>query len=183
MIIQNKSQLRAELLNKRRAIAPKERRLAGESALLSLKNIVPKDAVAAAYWPMADEFDVQSIINWLHENNITCVLPCIAAKDKPLLFRRYAKGDVLAKKFIPEPPENSPLLTPDIILVPMVGFDRRGYRLGMGGGFYDRTLAATSAKTIGVAFAATEVEKIPAEPHDIRMHAILTEKELIEIAP
>jgi 5-formyltetrahydrofolate cyclo-ligase len=102
-----------------------------------------------------------------------------------MIFRRYTQGDRLEQNPLynfMQPLENSPIVTPDIILVPLVAFDRSGARLGMGGGYYDRTLAAGNFKTIGIAFAVCEVDKIPTEPHDIYMDAILTEKELIRIS-
>jgi 5-formyltetrahydrofolate cyclo-ligase len=187
MPTQNKSQLRTELLKQRRALKPHERSQAAEQLLQRLQNsnLISTDSIVAAYWPMIDELDMRPIINWLHEKNIVCALPCLVSVDQPLLFRRFSKDDLLAKAYhnISQPHEHAPLVTPDIILVPTVGFDRRGYRIGMGGGFYDRTLANSTGKIVGVAYSSSEIENVPAEVHDIRMHAILSEKELIEIAP
>lgn len=187
MRTQNKSELRSALIKKRRALSPQERRNTAQQLLKLLKNskLISSNSIVAAYWPMADEMDVRPIIHWLHENNITCALPCLVSVDKPLLFRQFSKDDLLAKSHhnISQPHDHAPLVTPDIILVPTVGFDRRGYRIGMGGGFYDRTLATTSAKIIGVGYAISEIKNVPVESHDIRMHAILSEKELIQIAP
>ena len=182
----NKSSLRTELLKKRRSLTPEARHIAAEKALHILKNtsLILPNSIVAAYWPMKDEFDVRPIIDWLHAENIICALPCFVALKSALIFRRYAKDDALIKEplfNIPRPAEDAPLLTPTVILTPGVGFDRKGYRIGMGGGFYDRTLAAHNALTIGIFFAASEVEKVPHEPHDIRLHAILSEKELIKI--
>ena len=188
MRTQNKSQLRTELLQKRRSYSPEERRLGSKKALELLvnSNLITPTSVVAAYWPMADEFDVCPIINWLHANRIICVLPCMVTPYEPLVFRLFRKSDMLVNEplfNISQPLEKAPLLKPTIIIVPIVGFDRRGYRLGMGGGFYDRTLAVNSCVNIGISFAGNEVPAIPNEPHDIRMHTILTEKELIQITP
>ena len=187
MRTQSKSELRAELLKKRRALQTAERTQAAQQLLGRLKNsnLISGNSVVAAFWPMMDEIDVRPVIHWLHEKNIVCALPCLVSVDQPLLFRQFSKDDLLAKTQlnVSQPQDHAPLVTPDIILVPTVGFDRRGYRIGMGGGFYDRTLATSAGKIIGIGYAVSEIENVPVEPHDIRLHAILTEKELIEIAP
>ncbi len=101
------------------------------------------------------------------------------------LFRLYTLGELRPGAFgIPEPPETNPELSPEkleLIVVPGVAFDRRGGRLGYGGGFYDRLFVeAKKARRVALAFSCQLTETLPLEPHDVLMHALITEKELIE---
>jgi 5-formyltetrahydrofolate cyclo-ligase len=178
-----KHDIRQEALNIRRAIssADKVQATAHAANILEGANIIKNNSVIAGYVPTKSEFDVLPLLHSFP--NIA--LPCITQKDTAMIFRHYIEGDRLEQNPLfnfMQPLDTSPIVTPDIIFVPLVAFDRRGARLGMGGGYYDRTLAAGNFKTIGIAFAACEVEKIPTEPHDIYMDAILTEKELIRIS-
>ncbi len=171
------------MLQIRRAIsiANKVQAAAHAASILESANVINKELVIAGYVPTKSELDV---LRLLHSFPNTA-LPCITQKDTAMIFRRYTQGDRLEQNPLynfMQPLDTSPVIAPDIILVPLVAFDRSGARLGMGGGYYDRTLAAGNFKTIGIAFAACEVEKIPTEPHDIYMDAILTEKELIRIS-
>lgn len=146
--------------------------------------------IVSAYWPVHGEFDVTAVFTTALHAGLTGALPVIHAAKSPLLFRHYAIGDTLLKDTrydIYEPLEKSPVVTPDLLLVPLLAFDRKGYRLGLGGGYYDRTLEALKKDgarftTIGIGYAECEVEKIPHELHDMPMDMILTEKELIKVA-
>ena len=104
-----------------------------------------------------------------------------------MVFRRYRPGDPLIPGGLGtrSPSIAAPVVEPDVILIPMVGFDRSGTRLGHGGGFYDRTLAALHARgrrppLVGLAFSVQEVPRIPHEPHDIRLDWIVTEIETLD---
>src|SRR3546814_20807315 len=98
----------------------------------------------AGYWPMADELDPRPLLGMLRQRGALVLLPCVAAKTQPLAFRRWdeAAAPPPGRYGIPAPPDHLPALRPDILLVPLVGFDAEGHRLGMGGGFYDATLRA-----------------------------------------
>lgn len=178
-----KHDIRQEMLQIRRGISDAVKAQAAADAVTLFKsaNVINKELVIAGYVPTKSELDVLPL---LHSFPNTA-LPCITQKDTAMIFRKYKRGDALEQNPLynfMQPLENSPIVTPDIILVPLVAFDRRGARLGMGGGYYDRTLAAGNFKTIGVGFSACEVDQIPTEPHDIYMDAILTEKEFINIS-
>lgn len=178
-----KHDIRQEILQIRRGISDDTKAQAAADALAIFKNanVFNKELVIAGYVPTKSEFDVLPL---LHSFPNTA-LPCITQKDTAMIFRKYKQGDRLEQNPLHnfmQPQVSSPVIIPDIILVPMAAFDRSGARLGMGGGFYDRTLCNGKYKTIGVAFSACEVEKIPTEAHDIYMDAILTEKELIRIS-
>jgi 5-formyltetrahydrofolate cyclo-ligase len=109
-------------------------------------------------------------------------LPAVEAADAPLCFRAWAPGDALVAGYqdIPEPVPTVPVCTPVVLLVPLLAFDAVGHRLGYGGGFYDRTLAALRAggpvQAIGIAYAAQAVDSLPGTDHDQRLNAVLTEQ-------
>lgn len=112
-------------------------------------------------------------------------LPVVTGKKRPLVFRAWYPGDPLASGSfgIPEPLPGASPVTPNVILVPLLAFDRQGNRLGRGGGFYDRTLAAlreqTSVLAIGFGFSTQEMPLVPTSSSDTRLDAIVTEKEVI----
>jgi len=136
----------------------------------------------AGYWPITREADVKPLLNALQQKACICLLPNVIAKDTALVFRHWLPGDDLAPSDlgIPEPSTNKPEGIPDILLVPLLAFDRQGYRLGYGGGYYDRTLldlrASRKITAIGIAYAGQEVDSVPHESFDQRLDWVLTEK-------
>jgi 5-formyltetrahydrofolate cyclo-ligase len=118
------------------------------------------------------------LIRRLCADGVACALPVVVGKGRPMIFRAWSLGTKMAARVwdIPVPAEGVPV-SPDLLLVPFVGFDRRRYRLGYGGGFYDRTLAAADPRprTIGIGFASCEVPTIHPQPHDIPLDTIVTE--------
>ncbi len=139
--------------------------------------------IIGAYYPIKDEFDITPLMSALIDQGETLALPAIVRKHHPLEFRRFASGIPLERgpHGTHQPPKSSPVLTPDIILMPLLAFTHDGERLGYGGGYYDRTLseirAAHDVFACGVAFAAQEAQSLPTEAHDMRLDGILTEKE------
>lgn len=142
-------------------------------------------SIVSGFYPYQSEIDTRPLLGRLAGEGWTTALPIVIALQQPLEFRRWLPGEptVPGKWDIPRPPDTSPLLEPDVLLVPMLAFDRLGYRLGYGGGFYDRTLALLRAKktvtAIGVAYAAQEVDSVPHDAHDQPLDFVMTEKELI----
>ncbi|MCG0995199.1 5-formyltetrahydrofolate cyclo-ligase [Acetobacter indonesiensis] len=134
--------------------------------------------VIACVWPFPHEVDVRPVCHALAAAGRTVVLPETPPKGQPLLFRQWHPSCIMQPgRFGTEVPDG-PVLTPDAVLVPLVGFDRAGNRLGYGGGYYDRTLATLPhALTLGYALAAQEVDHIPTGPYDHPLSRILTEKE------
>lgn len=136
----------------------------------------------AGYWPVRDEIDVRGLLADLVADGVDVSLPAIVAPDRALIFRRWRPGDVLvAGAFgISEPPPDARTVVPQLLIVPMLAFDRAGYRLGMGRGYYDRTLRALraggSVVAVGVAFAAQEVAEAPHDGFDERLDWIVTER-------
>ncbi|MEE8444972.1 MAG: 5-formyltetrahydrofolate cyclo-ligase [Alphaproteobacteria bacterium] len=142
---------------------------------------IPADAVVAGYWPLRDEFDVRALLGDLHGEGLACALPVVSGPDLPLLFRRWRPGDRLTEGGfgIAEPASDRPEVRPLVLLVPLLGVDGAGRRLGYGKGYYDRTLADLRAAgpvvAIGVCFEAQRVREVPAESHDQRLDWVLTE--------
>src|SRR5512139_4145896 len=127
--------------------------------------------VVSAYWPLRGEPDLRPWLGTLHEQGLTCVLPVVVEKGAPLVFRRWFPGCVMEKGFwnIPVPADPAPHV-PQLLVSPVVGFDARCYRLGYGGGYFDRTLAQLQAQqrsfhVLGVGYAMAKLETIHPLPH------------------
>jgi 5-formyltetrahydrofolate cyclo-ligase len=138
-------------------------------------------ASVACYSPMPDELDPVALFNKLEAEGHPLALPAIVGKGKPLVMRRWVIGDRLVPGTwgIREPSPEAPEVEPEIVLVPLLAFDRRGYRLGYGGGFYDRTLEALRRVVprllaIGLSFDELEVDALPHDRHDQRLDWVLT---------
>jgi len=169
-----------------------------ERLLACLEHLAPR--CLAFYWPINDEVDLRGIIaQWLassaQQNALEkagqpgqagsaphfqrmAALPVIRTKDAPMVFHRWCADMPMQEGAFRIPvPAQIEVLVPDLLLVPCVGFDRHCYRLGYGGGFYDRTLAALSPRpaTLGIALSCTAVDALPVEAHDIPLDGILTE--------
>jgi 5-formyltetrahydrofolate cyclo-ligase len=143
-----------------------------------LTALSPK--LLGAYWPHRDEYDPMPLAAWHAGRNGLVALPAVVARGRPLEYRPWRPGVAMAPgKFsfgIPEPVEG-PAVVPDVLLVPLLGFDASGYRLGYGGGYFDCTLAAypVRPKTIGVGFEIGRLPTIHPQPHDIPLDTIVTE--------
>jgi 5-formyltetrahydrofolate cyclo-ligase len=161
----------------------RDRFLDGLLPKLALKS----GAAVTGYIPFGDELDPRPLLAVLGERGFLLAAPSIVERDRPLVFRRW---DVYAGlspgRFgfgIPEPSADAPVVEPDLLLVPMLAFDRRGHRLGYGRGYYDRTLAMWRARrtivAVGLAFSAQEVLSLPTADDDQRLDWIVTEAALI----
>jgi 5-formyltetrahydrofolate cyclo-ligase len=138
----------------------------------------PPDSVVAGFWPMGEEVDVRPLLHVLAARGHAIALPRTPRRGHPLAFHAHDLRAPLERGPFgtSQPPADAPVLVPDLVVVPLLAFDRGGRRLGYGGGYYDRTLAALpTAFRLGVAFAAQEVPSVPAGPHDIPLHAVATE--------
>lgn len=143
--------------------------------------------IVSGYWPMRDEIDPRATLAALATLGCRTALPVMVGPHRPLAFRAWEWGDPLVKvEFgVSEPTPEAEEVEPSLLLVPMLAFDRTGQRLGYGGGFYDRTLAALrgrhAVRAIGVAYGAQEVDAVPSGPYDVVLDCICTEREFIEI--
>jgi 5-formyltetrahydrofolate cyclo-ligase len=136
----------------------------------------PPGAVVAGFWPLAHEIDIRPLLHALAAVSYDIVLPVTPERGKALTFRKWNVDDALLAGRYGTQHTNGPEMTPDFILVPLLGFDAKGNRLGYGAGYYDRTLAALpDAFRLGCAFAAQEFGEIPVGPEDVKLHAVVTE--------
>lgn len=185
---EEKARIRRAALTRRADVGEAAReafaeRLAIEGVAIARRALVRNVAV---FWPIGTEPDTLMLLAALDYHDFVAALPVTGAMGEPLTFRRWREGDPLVEgpMRIPEPSPRLPQVQPELMFVPAAGFDRRGYRVGYGGGFYDITLAALRARrllpTVGIAFACQEVERIPEEEHDQPLDFILTENELID---
>lgn len=135
--------------------------------------------VVSGYWPIKAEFDLRFWLTALHDRGAVVALPVVVARAAPLEFRRWWPGMAMQRGNwnIPVPPDGTETLTPEMALAPVLGWDRAGYRLGYGGGYFDRTLAALAPRplVIGVGMQAAAIATIFPQPHDIAMDFIVTE--------
>ncbi len=136
----------------------------------------PPGATVAGFWPLEHEIDIRPLLHALDAVSYDIVLPVTPERGKPLIFRKWNVDDALLAGRYGTKHTDGPEMTPDFILVPLLGFDAKGNRLGYGAGYYDRTFAALpNAFRLGCAFAAQEFGCIPEEPDDVRLQAIATE--------
>jgi len=138
-------------------------------------------AIAAGYWPIRTELDPRPLMQQLAAAGLTTALPATPQPGKPLIFHLWQEGDPVIEGLYgtSEPAPEAPRCEPDILLVPMLAFDNAGYRLGYGGGFYDRSLAVLRAinpavRAVGIAFGAQRIDLVPRGEHDARLDAVLT---------
>lgn len=139
---------------------------------------LPPAGLVAVYHPIGSEMGTTVLAEALTAAGRSLCLPVVVQSDGPMVFRRWTPGDPLEPDVasVPAPLPLAEQVQPDLILTPLLAFDSRGGRLGQGGGHYDRTFAALPGPMrIGVAYAGQEVEALELEPHDIRLHGILTE--------
>ena len=189
-----RSRLRRELRERRRAIPAIERIAAADSLARHLLDLpfMPSSGHVAGYWAMDGEIALHAWQLRLPSSLSYC-LP-VLGDDEHLRFARWRPGDPLvSNRFgIPEPDvAPSSLLEPEqmaLVVVPLVGFDRRGQRLGMGGGWYDRSFAFRHLRNpppwlVGVGFATQQVDVLPAEPWDVAMDAVCSEQALLPTLP
>lgn len=180
-----KSDLRAQAFAARKtAHATASARLpaATEALLAEIAALAPgiSGIVVAGYMPIRTEIDPRPAMAALHAQGAALCVPVIAGPDKPLDFRAWTPDCSLAEgPFGARVPEHGAWLTPEVLITPLVAFDRACNRLGYGGGFYDRTLErlrrASPARAVGFAYAAQELAHIPTEPTDIALDVVITE--------
>lgn len=135
----------------------------------------------AFYHPLPGEIDPLPLLDYLAARNVIIALPRVAEKREPLVFHRWRAGDKLAPDAlgITAPLPESETVLPSLIVAPLLAFDRHGHRLGRGGGYYDRTVAAlrmsgTPITYAGLAYREQEVEKVPVDPHDMVLDFTIT---------
>ena len=182
-----KAVLRREALARRDAL-PRELRAAAAEAIAArpFPLAIEPGAVVSGFMPMKSEINPIPLMRKLADAGATLALPVVAGKGKPLIMRAWSLGEPLASGVwgIREPKPEAPEVFPDILIVPLLAFDRRGHRIGYGAGYFDMTIAALRARkpvvAAGIAFAAQEIAEVPTTPRDARLDLVLTEREVID---
>jgi 5-formyltetrahydrofolate cyclo-ligase len=171
---------RQRLLTLRTGVAPALRREWGTAIETRLRALLAEQPgiTLGIYWPIRAEFDPRPLVEWLIAAGSAAALPAVVDKKGPLEYRAWRPGEPLVDGVWNIPvPEQRNIVVPQAVLAPLVGFDRDCYRLGYGGGYFDRTLAALTPRplAIGVGFELSSIETIEPQPFDIPMDLIVTE--------
>jgi 5-formyltetrahydrofolate cyclo-ligase len=179
-----KATLRATALAKRDALSEAKRAAAAKAvAKRGLPMEIAPGMVVSGYSPIRSEIDPVLLMQALAAKGVRLALPAVTARGRSLSFRAWSPGDrlMMGPLGILEPSPAAAEIVPDIMLVPLAAFDRSGHRIGYGAGHYDYTLAhlrkMKAITAIGLAFAAQEIEAVPALSHDVALDYVLTEKQ------
>ncbi len=170
---------RERLIALRQGLPAADRRHWSAHILAALRTLLAdRPGVLGVYWPFRAEIDPRPLIDWAVAAGRGVALPVVIDKKGPLEYRSWRPGEPLVDGVWNIPvPENRAVVTPRVVLAPLVGFDPACYRLGYGGGYFDRTLAALVPRplAIGIGFAIQELETIHPQPFDVPMDLIVTE--------
>jgi 5-formyltetrahydrofolate cyclo-ligase len=187
-ISNEKVELRVAAQARRDALSADARKAAAETIAAQIFPIaIAHGILVSGFMPLKSEINPLPMMQKLAEAGARLALPAIAGRGKPLIMRAWEFGVPLDRGQwgIREPKPDAPEVEPDILLVPLLAFDRAGYRLGYGAGYYDMTIhrlrALKPVTAVGIAFAAQEVPKIPTTPRDERLDLVLTEREVIDM--
>ncbi len=184
-LIEDKRTLRSAMQAWRAGLTDEERRATAQGLLESFRRERPFDAppVVSGFWPMPEELDIRPLMIELHSQGCQLCLPVVTGKRQPLTFRAWRPGDSLEQGVFGtmHPSPKREVLEPDALIVPLLAVDHVGWRLGYGGGFYDRTLRGLRQRkqitAMGVGFDAQLLsEQVPHGPDDERLDWLLTDK-------
>ena len=183
-LIDDKRTLRSAMLAWRSGLEEAERRAAADGLLATLRRERPikTPAVVSGFWPIKEEIDIRPLLVELSNEGCQLALPVVQGKGLPLIFRAWRPGDPLEAGVFGtlQPSAKREVMEPDALIVPLLACDEEGWRLGYGGGFYDRTLAGLRAKktitAVGVGFNDQLVPQVPHGPSDQRLDWLLTDK-------
>jgi 5-formyltetrahydrofolate cyclo-ligase len=183
-----KTELRREMLARREALPPAERAAAAQAiAARGMPVTLNADMIVSGYSPLKSEISPIPLLRRCADAGAALALPVVQGRGQPLAMRAWSFGDELAAGVwgIREPKPDALEIFPDIVIVPLLAFDRAGYRLGYGAGYYDLTLARLRAMkpviAVGIAFATQEIAEVPKTSFDQRLDFVLTEREIIEV--
>jgi 5-formyltetrahydrofolate cyclo-ligase len=182
--IDAKRSLRTAMLARRGALSAEERDAAAAALLATMRRERPIEGagVVSGFWPIKDEIDIRPLMAELHDKGCQLALPVVQGRGLPLLFRAWRPGDALEAGVFGtlQPSAEHKTLEPDALLVPLLACDADGWRLGYGGGFYDRTLLGLRARrkvtAVGIGFDGQIVPEVPHGPDDQRLDWMLTDR-------
>jgi 5-formyltetrahydrofolate cyclo-ligase len=182
-----KIELRKTAFARRDALPAAERQAAAEAiAVRPFPIRIKPGVIVSGFSPLKTEINPLPLMRRLAEAGARLALPVVAGRGKPLIMRSYAFGQALNEGVwgIREPKDDAPEVDPDILIVPLAAFDRRGHRIGYGAGYYDMTInrlrSLKPVVAVGIAYAAQEVPEVPATPRDARLDLVLTERDVID---
>ena len=183
-----RKRMRDDLLQRRTVLAADTRRELGERACARLLQAVDLKAynVLGFCWPIRGEFDVRGIAKQHRASGGQVALPVVVDKSAPLEFWRWHPGMPMQTGIWNIPiPKARVVLIPNVVIAPLVGFDESGFRLGYGGGYFDRTLATAYPRpyAVGLGYEDSALRTIYPQPHDIPMDLIVTEQSIHRRAP
>src|SRR5688572_8900939 len=183
-----KSVIRKDALLRRDALPGAARAKAAEAiAARAFPIAVTPGQIVSGFSPLKTEINPIPLMRKLADAGARLALPVVAGKGKPLTMRAWSFGEPLDSGVwgIREPKAGAPEVAPDILLVPLLAFDRSGHRIGYGAGYYDMTIGKLRAMkrivAVGIAFASQEIEQVPVTPRDARLDLVLTEHEIIDL--
>ena len=186
-VSQQKTELRSDAVARRDALPAEVRQAAAEAiAARAFPLPIPPGTIVSGFMPMKSEINPLPLMRKLAGQGARLALPITPSRGKPLDMRAWAFGEPLVAGVwgIRQPVPTAAEVAPDILLVPLLAFDRAGYRLGYGGGYYDRTITGLRARkhiaAVGIAYAAQEVPAVPKTEGDARLDLVLTEREVID---
>jgi len=183
-----KEQLRRQAMARRDALPPDARQAAAEAiAARQFPLAITPGMIVSGFMPLKSEINPLPLMRKLAGQGARLALPVVAGRGRPLIMREWVFGEPLIAGVwgIREPKPEAAEVDPNILLVPLLAFDRAGHRIGYGAGYYDLTLAQLRARKLviaaGLAFAIQEIAAIPATPRDARLDLVLTEREVIDL--
>ena len=195
-LLQLKRDLRVDMIARRAALADQVHADAREALVRIWRRERPVPAregtgtvpAISAFWPMGEEIDIRPLLQALHDDGHTLCLPRTPKRGEPLTFHAWQPGDPLERGPVgtSQPPAVAPVIEPDALIVPLLAVDPAGFRLGYGGGYYDRTLTRLRQRraitAIGVGFEVQRIDRVPTGPNDARLDFLLTERALLAFA-
>src|SRR5689334_13487164 len=188
LIESRKAELRREAIARRDALPAAERAAAAAAiAARPLPVAVPPGAIVSGFSPLKSEINPVPLMRAFAAAGAQLALPVVAGKGRPLTMRAWSFGDPLDSGVwgIREPKPAAPEVFPDILIVPLLVFDRAGQRIGYGAGYYDMTIARLRGMkpvtAIGIAYAAQEIPTVPSTPRDAPLDLVLTERDTIDL--
>jgi 5-formyltetrahydrofolate cyclo-ligase len=186
-LAETKAALRRDAIARRDALPPEQRAAAAQAiAARPFPVAVAPGALVSGFMPLKSEINPLPLLRRLADAGARLALPVVAGRGQPLIMRAWSSDDPLVRGVwdIREPGLEAPQVEPDIMIVPLLAFDRSGHRIGYGAGYYDMTITALRAGkaivAIGIAFAAQEIRSVPATPRDARLDLVLTERGVID---